>query len=293
MGLRGGGRELPRSYAVDAGSYIIGFAGNVYRPPLGIRMIKVLLALITAVAVGIGVRGDSWDKIKNRPTPVGWMAIGLAAVVACLSIIDIQTTARLDREKDARISDLHAQLSDLQTRLKDAQEKLVTSTLLSAGFASVEISIRTSPGGQVPEGWTYTVLFQGSGRPWGFIAGSNSLLMHDSGPALDNIQVGMSFRLTETDLVPDPDKYMAPTAYIAHEHGNETSYRASASDVYIPERSAYVVQLGHRDVFGVKSVAVKITHPGALEGEVFAFNTLSISVNGAPPIELVERPNRS
>jgi hypothetical protein len=41
------------------------------------------------------------------------------------------------------------------------------------------------------EGWTYTFVFEGSGRPWGFIAGSNYLLMHALGPALDNIDTGM------------------------------------------------------------------------------------------------------
>ena len=237
---------------------------------------------------------------------------------------DIQTTARSDHEKDASISGLHVQLTDAQAQLKDARgqlkdargqltdaqeqltdargqlkdargqltnarEKIVTSTLLSAGFDSVEIEIETSPGGQVNEGWTYTFVFEGSGRPWGFIAGSNYLLMHAFGPALDNIQGGMPFRLTETTLVPNPDTYMAPTAYVAHEI--RTSYRATASDAYIPEQSAYGVQLGHRDVFGVKDVVVKITHPGAREGEVFTLNKLSISVNGAPPIKLVEHPN--
>jgi hypothetical protein len=288
-------------------------------------MIKVLLALITAVAVGIGVRGDSWDKTKNRPTPFGWIAIGLAAVVGCLTIIDIQTTAEIDQQKDARISGLHTllegtqeqlkdareqlkdareqlkdareqlkdareQLKDARGKLKDARGKIVTSALLSAGFNSVEIEIETSQrGGQVNEGWTYTFVFLGSGRPWGFIAGSNYLLMHDSGPALDNISGGMPFKLTETTFVPDPYEYMAPTAYVAHELG--TLYRATASDAYIPEHSAYAVQLGHRDVFGVKSIVVKITHPHAREGEVITLNKLSISVNGAPPIGLVEQPN--
>jgi hypothetical protein len=65
-------------------------------------LLKIVTPLVGFLAVLTGVRGDTWDAAKARPTRIGYLALAGGALAVVLNIGSVAVTARLESDKGKR-----------------------------------------------------------------------------------------------------------------------------------------------------------------------------------------------